>query len=223
MRVLLVANGSGLTTMVTTALRSRGHEVDQVATRSWGADLDRLTATPCDLVLVDLDFPDRTGALRCGQLRARTNAAIIALAARGRERAGVAALREGADDYAVWPLDLPELLARIDAVLRRTRPSPRGARAIGRLQVDLDRHQVTVDGELVALTPKEFGLLVALVRTPGAVVTRDRLMAEVWHATGGGRSRTLDSHVTTLRTKIGTAVTVANVRGVGYQLLEAAG
>jgi DNA-binding response OmpR family regulator len=108
-------------------------------------------------------------------------------------------------------------------VLRRTRPSPRGARAVGRLQVDLDRHQVTVDGELVALTPKEFGLLVALVRTPGSVVTRDRLMAEVWHATGGGRSRTLDSHVTTLRTKIGTAVTVANVRGVGYQLLEAAG
>jgi DNA-binding response OmpR family regulator len=146
---------------------------------------------------------------------------MIGLAVRGRERSGVAALREGADDYAVRPVDLTELLARIDAVLRRTRPPPSGAQDIGRLRIDLDRHQVTVDGELVPLTPKEFRLLAALTRTPGAVVTRDRLMAEVWHTTAGGRSRTLDSHVTTLRTKIGPAVTVSNVRGVGYRLLAA--
>lgn len=221
MRVLLVADDSHFATAVTVALRSRGHHVDRVDTEVIGPDLDRVTAIPRELVLVDLGGPDRGGPQLCRELRTRTDAAMIGLAVRGREHCGVAALREGADDYTVRPVDLAELLARIDAVLRRTRPPPSGVQAIGRLRIDHDRRQVTVDGGPIALTPKEFNLLTALTRTPGAVVTRDRLMAEVWHATAGGRSRTLDSHVTTLRTKIGLAVTVANVRGVGYRLVAA--
>lgn len=211
MRVLLVASGSRSVSAVAAALRGWGHQVDQVRSGPEPASL-----APCDVLLVDLDRPDGTGPRLCRQLRARTDVAVIGLAVRGHERHGVAALREGADDYLVWPTEVPELLARIDAVLRRSRPPPGGEQAVGRLRIHFDRHQVTVDGAPVPLTPKEFRLLAALARAPGTVVTRDRLMAEVWHTTRPGRSRTLDSHVTTLRTKLGPAATVENVRGVGY-------
>jgi DNA-binding response OmpR family regulator len=214
MRVLLIADESPFTSAVVSALQSREHHVGHVR-----PDIHQLAVTPCDLVLVDLDSGN--GTQLCRELRALTGVAMIGLTTRGRERCGMAALREGADDFVVRPVSLAELLARIDAVLRRAHPEPGGEQAVGRLRIDLDQHRASIDGRLVPLTRKEFRLLTALARTPGAVVTKDRLMAEVWNTSARGRSRTLDSHVTTLRTKIGTAATVENVRGVGYRIQEA--
>jgi DNA-binding response OmpR family regulator len=211
-RVLLVASRSRFATALTNALRSKGHEVDQPP-----ADVDHLAVSPCDIVLVELDQFEGSGVRLCRELRSRTDTALIGLTTRGREDCGIAALEQGADDYVTKPVSLTDLLARMGAVLRRCRHHPYGELTVGRLRLDLDRQRAAVDGHLIPLTRKEFRLLVALARRPDAVVTRDRLMAEVWNTNKRG-SRTVDSHINTLRPKIRSAATVDNVRGVGYRL-----
>jgi DNA-binding response OmpR family regulator len=111
------------------------------------------------------------------------------------------------------------LQARIEAVLRRARPSPAGVRTVGRLRVDLDRHAGYIDAEPVALTRKEFELLTILVGQPETAVRRERLLAEVWHTSWRGNSRTLDVHIATLRAKIGAAAEIQTIRGVGYRIV----
>jgi DNA-binding response OmpR family regulator len=215
MRILLVGNESRFAVAVTTALRSRGHDVEQTI----GSELEVLAGTPPDVIMVGVDSSRHNGLRICREVRARSGSAIIGVTSRGEESCGVAALREGADDYVVRPVSLAELLARIDAVRRRCPPSIATDHALGRLRIDLHRHQVTVDWRPVGLTRKEFQLLTALARHPGTVVTRQRLLAEVWQLAANARSRTLDSHITNLRTKLGHAVTVENIRGVGYRLV----
>jgi DNA-binding response OmpR family regulator len=132
----------------------------------------------------------------------------------------VAGLRGGADDYLVKPFGIAELQARVDAVLRRVRPRHEGVHMVGGLRVDLDARAAWVDGAPVRLTPKEFTLLAALIREQGAVLLRERLLREVWGTCWQGKSRTLDVHISTLRTKIRTAARVEVVHGVGYRLVS---
>ena len=213
MRVLLVEDDLRLAEPLAVALRRAGFEVSHAPTAAAALD----SPTP-DIVLLDLSLPDRDGVEVCRQMRQRDETPIIILTARGDERDRVTGLRAGADDYVIKPFSLAELQARIDAVLRRARPSQGAVLRTGALQVDLARHAVTLDGQPVALTPKEFCLLATLARNPGIVVSRDRLLLEVWHSSWRGNERTLDVHVNTLRTKLGDPHLVETVRGVGYRL-----
>jgi two-component system, OmpR family, response regulator RegX3 len=155
----------------------------------------------------------------CRELRSRSNVPIIVVSARGEEIDRVVGLELGADDYVVKPFGLRELVARIRAVARRA-PSPqeRGQTlGAGPVRIDLRGHRVTVDGEEVHLTGKEFDLLVVLVRDAGAVVERERVLREVWNTTWYGSSKTVDVHVAALRRKLGHPELIETVRGIGLR------
>jgi DNA-binding response OmpR family regulator len=218
MRVLLVDDDIRFATALTAALRRSGYEVEYAATA--GA---ALAAPPCDLILLDVGLPDGDGVDVCRRLRETSDVGIIMLTARGEERSRVIGLRSGADDYVSKPFGFAELQARIEAVLRRARPRPAGARTVGRLRVDLDRHLAYVDGEPVTLTRKEFQLLAILAAEPEVAVRRERLLQEVWHTSWRGVSRTLDVHMATLRQKIGDGARIQTIRGVGYRIVAGDG
>jgi len=213
MRILLVEDDSRFATALTAALRRAGYEVHHVTTAA-----EAIAAPVGDLVLLDLGLPDGDGLDVCRAIRQHSDVPIIVLSARGDERDRVIALRGGADDYLVKPFGIAELHARAEAVLRRARPRPAGVRVIGRLRVDLDQHTAYVDNDPLVLTRKEFQVLAILAAAPGTLVRRDRLIAEVWHTSWLGSSRTVDVHVATLRSKIGGAAQLRTVRGVGFRL-----
>ena len=215
MRVLVVEDSPRVARGLQTALRARGYDVDCATSVA-----EALAAPPVDLVLLDLGLPDGDGLDVCRELRRRGGVAIIAVTARGEERDRVVGLRTGADDYVVKPFGVAELYARIEAVMRRVgiHPGRREPVTVGALTVDLDARRVDLDGREVVLTRKEFELLAALIRHPGAVVTRDQLLATVWHTTWGGSPHTVEVHVAALRSKLGDPGIVQTVRGVGYRL-----
>jgi DNA-binding response OmpR family regulator len=214
-RILLVEDDLRVANALLSALRRRGYEVQHAPTAAAALD-----AGPCDLVLLDLNLPDRDGLSLCRQLRAASeHLGIIAVTARAEERDRVAGLRTGADDYVVKPFSMVELQARIDAVLRRTARLPERETAIevGSLRIDVAARQVQLAGREVSLTRKEFDILLCLARQPGAAVSRERILMDVWHTTWAGR-HTVEVHVGSLRGKLGDPQLVQTVRGVGYRL-----
>jgi DNA-binding response OmpR family regulator len=217
MRVLLVDDDIRFSRALAAALRRGGYEVEEVTTAAAA-----LAASPCDLILLDLGLPDGDGLDVCRALRERTNVGIIMLTARAEQGDRVTGLRGGADDYVVKPFGFAELQARMEAVLRRTRPANTGTRTVGRLLIDLDRHLTYLDNEPVMLTRKEFELLTMLAARPGIAVRREQLLADVWQTTWRGASRTLDVHMASLRAKIGEAATIETIRGVGYRIVAPA-
>ncbi len=218
MRILLVEDDPRFATALTAALRRSGYDVHHALTAQAA-----FAAPACDLVLLDLGLPDVDGVEVCRRLRAASDVAIIMLTARSEERDRVIGLRGGADDYVVKPFGFAELQARIEAVLRRARPRPGGVRTVGRLTVDLDQHRAHVDGEPLTLTRKEFQLLAILTTQPGVAIRRERLLSEVWQTSWRGTSRTLDVHMATLRSKLGSAAQVDTIRGVGYRIVPVGG
>ncbi len=214
MRVLLVEDDRRVASALETALSLRGYTVTLADTAAAA-----LAAGPTDLVLLDLNLPDRDGLDVCRELRRRSDVAIIALTARSEETDRVAGLRRGADDYIVKPFGMAELHARIDAVMRRSaRATARPVIQIGSITIDLDAHRVTVDATEIPLTRKEFGVLAALARRPGVAVSREQLLAEVWQTTWLGNPHTVEVHIGSLRAKLGDPGVVQTVWGVGYRL-----
>jgi phosphate regulon transcriptional regulator PhoB len=179
-----------------------------------------------DLVVLDLLLPGMDGLEVCRRLRADPGTAalpVIMLTAKADEVDRVVGLELGADDYIVKPFSPKELVARVRAVLRRTRPPAAGGRVlrVGALTLDPSRHTVEVDGRALELTPKEFDLLQALMEASGRVLTREYLLDHVWGYTRAGEieSRTVDVHVRRLRAKLGDeGRRVATIKGVGYRL-----
>ncbi|MBO2451478.1 response regulator transcription factor [Actinomadura barringtoniae] len=214
MRVLLVEDDRRFAAALIRSLGPCGYEIEHVVN---GADA--LAAPESDLVLLDLGLADGDGLEVCRRLRRDSEVAIIILSARGTERDRVAGLRGGADDYLVKPFSVAELQARMEAVLRRVRPRTGGVLTVGGLDVNLDCRTASVNGVAVRLTPKEFTLLAALAREQGSVIMRERLQREVWGTAWHGTSRTLDVHVSTLRTKIRDGARVEVVHAVGYRLV----
>jgi DNA-binding response OmpR family regulator len=172
------------------------------------------------LVVLDLGLPDVDGITVCRALReARPGLAIVILSARDQELDIVAGLDAGADDYLVKPFRLSELLARVRAHLRRVQDeSPDDADAIEAGGVKLDRasRRAWRSGDELALRPKEFDLLALLMSAAGRVVTRQRIMETVWQTDWMGSTKTLDTHVLSLRQKLG-AEAITTLRGVGYR------
>jgi DNA-binding response OmpR family regulator len=216
-RVLMVEDDDAIAEPLARGLEREGYEVLRSAT---GADA--LAADAYDVVLLDLGLPDLDGFEVCRRLRAASAVPIIVVTARGDEVDRVIGLELGADDYIVKPFGFRELVARIRAVTRRSRPrdDDATARSLGVLTIDPRTHAVTVGGEEVALTPKEFDLLLLLAEEPGTVYTRTHILEEVWDPHWYGPSKTLDVHVATLRKKLGDPAWIETVRGVGFRLVD---
>jgi len=218
MRVLIVEDDDAIATPLAKGLEREGLAVDRVETGNDALDLS--AASRFDVVLLDLGLPDRDGFDVCRELRARSDVPIIVVTARGEESDRVVGLELGADDYVVKPFGLRELIARIRAVSRRAtaRTGTHEPLRVGTLELDERARRATLAGEDLALTPKEFDLLVALARDPGAALSRRRLLEDVWETTWYGSSKTIDVHVAALRRKLGDAGWIETVRGVGFRL-----
>jgi DNA-binding response OmpR family regulator len=212
--VLVVEDDPGIATQLVRGLSRGGYRVDHVLTGG-----EALAWGEADVVLLDLELPDSDGVHVCRRLRERSRAAIIVVTAHGEEADRVAALDAGADDYLVKPFGLAELQARIRAVLRRVRPDTEVTRH-GQLTVDLRTRRVSVSGEEVALTPKEFDILECLAADPGRVVSRQEILESAWDAHWYGPSKVLDVHIAALRKKLGLPGLIETVYGRGFRLGE---
>jgi DNA-binding response OmpR family regulator len=216
--VLVVEDDPGIATQLVRGLDRAGYTAESV---SLGADALRLPVP--DVVLLDLGLPDIDGVDVCRRLREQSEAAIIVVTARGEERDRVLALDEGADDYLVKPFGLAELLARIRAVLRRgPRPSAGAGEVLrhGSLTVDLRTRKVSVSGNDVALTPKEFAILECLSADPGRLVSRQEIIERAWDEHWYGPTKVLDVHLAALRRKLGDHSLIETVYGHGFRLAD---
>ncbi|WP_035304408.1 response regulator transcription factor [Actinokineospora inagensis] len=220
MRILLVEDDDHVADPLVTGLTRHGHVVRHVATGG-----EALRAEPPDLVLLDLGLPDLDGYEVCRRLRAASDVPIIVLTARAEEIDRVLGLRIGADDYVIKPYGFRELLARIDAVTRRVRTAGSDETTAGEpvagLVIDARTRRATLDGVELALTRKEFELLLFLSHDRGAVRTREEIIDAVWDENWFGSTRTLDVHIGSLRAKLGGADRIETVRGVGFRLTGA--
>ncbi len=219
--ILLVEDERSIREPLAEALRSEGFETSVAGTAAEALELARHAP---DLILLDVMLPDGSGFDVCRELRASSRVPIIMLTARGEEADRVVGLELGADDYVVKPFSAREVVARIRAVLRRTAAPETGGDGpleVGGLRLDPARHEVTRDGESLELSRKEFELLHLLMRNAGSVVTRDRLIDEVWDPNWFGSTKTLDVHVSGIRRKLGDDPAqpryLHTVRGVGFR------
>ncbi|WP_306328515.1 response regulator transcription factor [Streptomyces venezuelae] len=182
------------------------------------------------VILLDLGLPDQDGYQVCGRIRKLTTTPVIMVTARGDVRSRIHGLNLGADDYVVKPYDPGELLARIHAVSRRNAGTEDTAATatdgtqlrLGSVTIELPTRRVSVDGESVPLTRKEFDLLALLAQRPGVVFRREQIISEVWHTSWEGTGRTLEVHVASLRSKLRMPALIETVRGVGYRLVAPA-
>lgn len=220
-RVLIVEDEAPLSELMRYNLEAKGYEVETTA-RGDEAEL-RLVEAPPDLVLLDWMLPGLSGIELCRRLRARDETArlpVIMLTARSEETERIRGLSTGADDYVVKPFSVPELMARIEAILRRARPRAVAARlAAGDIALDRDRHRVSRGDREVTLGPTEFRLLEFLMQSPGRVFTREQLLDGVWGRDVYIDERTVDVHVGRLRKALnrpGEPDPVRTVRGAGY-------
>jgi DNA-binding response OmpR family regulator len=227
MKLLVVEDDNRVLAALRAVLVQHGLEV---ACATTGEQALELVADNPDVVLLDLGLPDRDGFRVCTQIRRISDVPIIVVSARADARSRVHGLNLGADDYIVKPYNVAELLARIHAVTRRTRraetgervttaPAASGSLRFGPVCIDLLARTVTVHGEPVHLTAKEFDLLALLARRPGVVFRREQMLSEVWSTAWEGAARTLEVHIASLRQKLGVAGLIETVRGVGYRLV----
>jgi two-component system, OmpR family, response regulator PrrA len=222
-RVLLVEDDDAIRASLGKSLTAAGHVVSAVAA---GADgVAAVAREKPEVLLLDLGLPDLDGRDVLAMVRAVSDVPVIVATARDDDASVVRLLDAGADDYVIKPFSAAQMDARIRAVLRRLGQEQQGESTtveVGGLRIDPRSREVTVDGAPVDLTRKEFDLLLALSRRPGAVVTKRELLAEVWGLPWGGSDRTVDVHLSWLRRKLGETAAAPrflhSVRGVGVKL-----
>jgi two-component system alkaline phosphatase synthesis response regulator PhoP/two-component system response regulator ResD len=219
-RIVVVEDDMSVAELVTLYLRNAGYIVEHAATGARARQLfDEVKPA---LVVLDLGLPDADGTDLLRELRARTDTPVIALTARAEDAQRIAGLDAGMDDYVTKPFNPRELVSRVRAILRRAAGMPGGGRvlAVGNVVVDPARHEVRVGDRVVSLRAKEFELLEAFCRQPGIVLTRDKLLEDVWGFAYPGETRTVDVHVKQLRDKLaGADARIETVWGVGYKLV----
>lgn len=226
-RVLLVEDEPGLAESVRYALDNEGFDVKMADTGL--SALDSADTFKPDLVLLDVMLPEMSGLDVCRQLRISSDVPIIMLTAKDSEADKVAGLELGADDYVTKPFSMRELVARIRAQLRRSARSGQYSESnevlrAGRLVLDVDAHDVRLDDQSVALRPKEFDLLEALMRRKNKLAPRHTLIDDVWGTSYFGDTKTLDVHVKRLREKLepdpADPTFIVTVRGLGYKFVD---
>ncbi|MFF7360376.1 winged helix-turn-helix domain-containing protein [Streptomyces sp. NPDC008125] len=215
-RVLVVEGDGAAAEERVRYLRRQGYTAATVAT---GEEALRVHGNS-DLVVLDLDLPDIDGLEVCRSIREEGDKPIISITARDTELDRVLALQAGADDCVVVSCGVREMTARIEALLRRTsaRPGPTRSISIGPLHIDGKSRGVHLNGGPVNLTAKEFELLHILASDPANVISRKELMSRVWDTSWADSSRTIDTHVSSLRSKLGASTWVITIRGVGYRM-----
>ena len=175
-----------------------------------------------ELILLDIMLPGEDGISILKKLRSHLQTAsipVIMATAKGTEYDKVIGLDLGADDYLAKPFGMMEMVSRVKAVLRRTAPKSEDTLSVGEIEIDKLRHRVSVNGNEVILTLKEYDLLMLLMENVGIVYTRDKLLERIWGLDFVGETRTVDVHIETLRTKLGEAGSyIETVRGVGYRM-----
>lgn len=217
--VYLVEDDDNIRELVVYTLNRSGMEAKGFARPS--LFYEALTEQLPSLVILDIMLPEEDGLRVLMNLRERPDTGklpIMMLSAKASEYDKVNGLDSGADDYVTKPFGMMELVARVRALLRRTETSEsRSEYKVGRLTVIPEAHKVLVDGETVQLTKKEYDIILLLLKNGESVVTRERLLSEVWGYAFEGESRTVDVHIRTLRQKLGPAGNyVETIRGVGY-------
>jgi two-component system response regulator RegX3 len=223
-KVLIVEDDASISTAVSDGLQQADHAV--VVATTGRAALDALTDDQFDVVLLDLGLPDMDGRDVFRDIKRIRDIPVIMLTARSEEFDRVLGLELGADDYITKPFSLRELLARIRTVTRRYTPDDEPTTSspvetsisVGPLQIDRRRHRVLLSDLEIALTPKEFDLLVFLAEDFGAVRTRSDIIESVWDPHWYGPTKTVDAHVASLRKKLGDHRWIVSVRGVGFRL-----
>ena len=215
MQILIVEDDDAIAKPLAAGLEREGFDVTRVSTGE-----DALEAALPDLVLLDLRLPGMDGTEVCRRLRARSDVPIIVVTAKGEEVDRVVGLELGADDYIVKPFGFRELLARIRAVMRRARPGTDRAQIhVGSLEIDVRGRRATMRDDTLNLTTKEFDLLALLASESGDVVSRQRILREVWDTEWFGPTKTVDVHVASLRKKLGDPGWIETVRGIGLRLV----
>ena len=220
--ILIIEDEKDLAELVAFNLEKEGYRPLLAADGISGLEMAR--AGSPDLILLDLMLPGLPGTELCKILKSSGTTAripVIMLTAKGEEIDRVVGFEVGADDYVVKPFSTRELLLRVKAVLRRARPDATIAESItiGAVTIDTGSHTVTVAGKRAELTSIEFKLLLNLAGRPGRMQSREQLLKEVWGYSYAGDTRTVDTHVTRLRTKLGEAgELIRTVRGFGYKM-----
>jgi len=226
-RALVVDDEPKIRDLVSVYLTAAGFEVDH-AVDGTGA-LDAVAAGEYDIVILDIMLPGIDGAQVCRSIRRDSDVPIIMLTARGDELEKISLLEDGADDYVTKPFSPPELVARVRAVMRRsvTESDAEGVRELGGLVLNESRREVSVDGSEITLTAKEFDLLATMLRDPGVVFSRQRLLESVWGFSDFVDLRGVDVHIRHLREKLGDDATeprfIETVRGIGYRVRKDGG
>jgi DNA-binding response OmpR family regulator len=217
-RVLVAEDDTDISEPLVRALSREGYDVTLVT--DGPSALSTALSGSSDLLVLDLGLPGLDGLDVCRSLRVKgSTLPVLVLTARADVPDLVVGLDAGADDYVGKPFRLAELLARIRAQLRRASAPEPDVITVGEISVEVASRRVSVDGVEAALTPKEYDLLLMLMRRAGTVVGRDELMRDVWQTEGLGATKTLDMHVSTLRRKLGDAGSrITTVRGVGFRL-----
>ena len=219
-KILIVDDEPRIRELIREHLQYSGYICEEAADGT--AALTQLSGGAFDLVILDLMMPFMDGMTCLREMRARhINTPVIILTARGEEYDKLAGLESGADDYVVKPFSPRELVARVKAVLNRTMPKPAAASdtmTFGELTIDTASHTVRVSGEEVALTPKEFDLLVFLASNKGIALSREKILQKVWNYDYFGEDRTVDTHVKMLRGHLGKCRSyIATVWVIGYK------
>jgi DNA-binding response OmpR family regulator len=212
-RVLLVEDDRDIAEPLARALGREGYEVSEAG--DGRVALEGVLAAPPDLIILDIGLPGIDGLEVCRHVRdLHPQLPILMLTARDGELETVAGLDAGADDYVTKPFRLSVLLARVRAMLRRTAPT---RLVVGDVSLDESSRRAWRGERELELAPKEFALLALLMREPGRVLTRERIMSEVWDTNWFGSTKTLDMHVSWLRRKLGDPPVISTVRGVGFR------
>jgi DNA-binding response OmpR family regulator len=221
MRVLVVEDEPDLVDALTVGLRREGYAVD--AALDGASALDRISYTPYDAVLLDLNLPDIDGLDVCRAIRLDPEAGtrVLMLTARDTIEDRVNGLDEGADDYLAKPFALPELLARLRALLRRDSMAGSAVMEVGGLRLDASRHEAKLHDTVIDLTSKEFALLRYFMLHPGEVLTSERLLDHVWDEHADPFTHTVRVTISNLRRKLrdaGSEDLIETVVGAGYRL-----
>ena len=220
--IYCVEDDNGIRDLMTYTLAVSGYEAKGFpdSTGLWEA----LHTVRPELIMLDIMLPGEDGITILKKLRessATADIPVIMATAKGTEYDKVIGLDLGADDYLAKPFGMMEMVSRVRAVLRRSAPHSSGVLTVGPIALDVVRHRVTVGGNEVTLTLKEFELLRLFAENKGVVFTRDQLLAHIWGVDYIGETRTVDVHIGTLRTKLGDAgELIEPVRGVGYRMEE---
>lgn len=220
--VLLIEDDSRIRKLAADALAAQGHDVETAAAALEGLRL--AVANKPDLVILDLGLPDLDGTELLRMLRAVSQVPVIVATAREGDEHVVAALDAGADDYLIKPFSVAELEARVRAVLRRKQSAVEAPEVVvGELHLDRGSREATLSGGSLSLSPKEFDLLLLLAERKGDVVTKREMLAQVWRQPYGGSERTVDVHLSSLRSKLGETSKrpryLVTVHGVGVKLV----